>query len=86
MQGPPDLLFPILYYFLRKNSAIPKGKKEEQNNGISSIQKGTFCTDFSENADYAFEFAYGIAKRDDGLLYILHVIPGNPQEAFSTFC
>jgi len=41
-----------------------------------------FCTDFSENADYAFEFAFGIAKRDDGLLYILHVIPGNPQEAF----
>ena len=41
-----------------------------------------FCTDFSENSDYAFEFAFGIAKRDEGLLYILHVIPGNPQEAF----
>jgi nucleotide-binding universal stress UspA family protein len=38
-----------------------------------------FCTDFSENADYAFEFAYGIAKRDEGLLYILHVIPENPH-------
>lgn len=37
-----------------------------------------FCTDFSENADYAFEFAFGIAKRDEGLLYILHVIPDNP--------
>ena len=45
-------------------------------------RKVLFCTDFSENADYAFNFAYGIAKRDDGLLYILHVIPGNPQEAF----
>jgi len=43
-------------------------------------KKVLFCTDFSENADYAFEFAYGIAKRDEGLLYILHVIPGNPQE------
>ena len=42
-----------------------------------------FCTDFSENADYAFEFAYGIAKRDEGLLYILHVIPENPYEAFA---
>lgn len=41
-----------------------------------------FCTDFSANSDYAFEFAYGIAKRDDGLLYLLHVIPKNPQHAF----
>ena len=45
-------------------------------------KKLIFCTDFSENADYAFDFAYGIAKRDGGLLYILHVIPGNPQEVF----
>ena len=43
-------------------------------------KKVLFCTDFSENADYAFNFAHGIAKRDEGLLYILHVIPGNPQE------
>ena len=45
-------------------------------------KKVLFCTDFSENADYAFDFAYGIAKRDAGLLYILHVIPDNPQETF----
>jgi nucleotide-binding universal stress UspA family protein len=45
-------------------------------------KKILFCTDFSQNSDYAFEFAFGIAKRDEGLLYILHVIPGNPQEAF----
>ena len=42
-----------------------------------------FCTDFSENADYAFNFAYGIAKRDEGLLYILHVLPDNPHQAFA---
>jgi hypothetical protein len=41
-------------------------------------KKVLFCTDFSENVDYAFEFAFGIAKRDKGLLYILHVIPDNP--------
>ena len=41
-----------------------------------------FCTDFSENADYAFEYAYGIAQRDGGLLYILHVIPHNPNQAY----
>jgi nucleotide-binding universal stress UspA family protein len=45
-------------------------------------KKVLFCTDFSENADYVFDFAYGIAKRDAGLLYILHVIPDNPQETF----
>ena len=36
-------------------------------------KKVLFCTDFSENADYAFGFAFGVAKRDEGLLYILHV-------------
>ena len=45
-------------------------------------KKVLFCTDFSENADYAFDFAYGIAKRDKGLLYILHVIPYNPHQKF----
>ena len=47
------------------------------------FKKVLFCTDFSENADYAFEFALGIAKRDNGLLYILHVIPGDPNQIFT---
>jgi len=46
-------------------------------------KKVLFCTDFSENADYAFDYAYGIAKRDEGLLYILHVIPENPHQTFA---
>ena len=46
-------------------------------------KKVLFCTDFSENADYAFEFAYGIAKRDEGLLYILHVIPYSSHQAYA---
>ena len=33
-------------------------------------EKVLFCTDYSENSDYALEFAFGIAKRDEGLLYI----------------
>jgi len=45
-------------------------------------KKVLFCTDFSENADYAFDFAYGIAKRDDGVLYILHIIPYNSNQAY----
>jgi len=46
-------------------------------------KKVLFCTDFSENADYAFEFAYGIAKRDEGLLYILHIMPYNSTQAYA---
>jgi nucleotide-binding universal stress UspA family protein len=46
-------------------------------------KKVLFCTDFSENADYAFAFAYGIAERDKGLLYILHVIPPYPHQMYA---
>ncbi|MBW1716060.1 MAG: universal stress protein [Deltaproteobacteria bacterium] len=37
-------------------------------------KKVLFCTDFSENADYAFEFACGIAKRDEGVLYMQRIL------------
>jgi nucleotide-binding universal stress UspA family protein len=46
-------------------------------------KKVLFCTDFSENADYAFDFACGIARRDKGLLYILHVIPYNYSQVYA---
>ena len=46
-------------------------------------KKILFCTDFSENSDYAFQFALGIAKRDEGLLYILHVIPDNHYQKYA---
>jgi nucleotide-binding universal stress UspA family protein len=42
-------------------------------------KKVLFCTDFSKNSDCAFDYAFGIAKRDDGVLYILHIIPQIPQ-------
>jgi nucleotide-binding universal stress UspA family protein len=58
-----------------------RGKDGGQMIEYPKYKKILFCTDFSENADYAFNFAFGIAKRDDGLLYLLHVIPGNPQQA-----
>ena len=45
-------------------------------------KKVLFCTDFSGNADDAFEYAYGVAKRDRGFLYILHVVPDNPHQAY----
>ena len=36
-------------------------------------KKVLFCTDFSENSDFAFDYAFGIAKRDEAVLYILHI-------------
>jgi nucleotide-binding universal stress UspA family protein len=43
-------------------------------------KKVLFCTDFSKNSDCAFDYAFGIAKRDEGMLYILHIIPAPPQQ------
>lgn len=50
--------------------------------GINMIEypkykKVLFCTDFSACSDRAFDYAFGIAKRDEGILYIMHVIPKN---------
>jgi len=42
-------------------------------------KKVLFCTDFSENSDFAFNYAFGVAKRDESTLYILHVLPENPN-------
>ncbi|MBM4312323.1 MAG: universal stress protein [Deltaproteobacteria bacterium] len=42
-------------------------------------KKVLFCTDFSKNSDSAFDYAFGIAKRDEGVLYIMHVIPTTPD-------
>lgn len=42
----------------------------------SPYQRILFCTDFSENADFAFDFALDAAVRRPGCsLYLLHVIP-----------
>lgn len=38
-------------------------------------KKVLFCTDFSENSDLAFSYAFGITKRDGSELYIMHVMP-----------
>jgi nucleotide-binding universal stress UspA family protein len=55
-------------------------KKRRKMMEYPKYKKVLFCTDFSENSDYAFEFAFGIAKRDSGLLYLLHVIPHIPNQ------
>jgi len=47
-----------------------------------TYKKVLFCTDFSENADYAFGFAFGVAKRDGSLLYVLHVKDDSAYQAY----
>ena len=49
----------------------------------TKYKKILFCTDFSENADHAFDAAYDISRRDEGILYILYVIPNNPHRRFA---
>ena len=57
-------------------------RKERQNDGIQNT-KWCFSVPISQNADYAFEFAYGIVKRDEGLLFTPHVRHENPHQAFA---
>ena len=45
-------------------------------------KKVLFCTDFSKNSDCAFDYAFGIAKRDEAVLYILHIISVIPHASY----
>ena len=43
---------------------------------MRTFQNILFCTDFSEHADFAFDFALGLAARAPGAaLHLLHVLP-----------
>jgi len=45
-----------------------------------------FCTDFSENADFAFSFAVDAAERRPGSeLYLLHVIPESDAQFWKSY-
>lgn len=46
-------------------------------------KKVLFCTDFSHHSDCAFDYAFGVAKRDEGVLYLFHVIPDIPNQYYS---
>jgi len=48
-------------------------------------KKVLLCTDFSDNSYRAFEYAFGIAKRDDGVLYLLHIIPDVLDQNYPEF-
>jgi nucleotide-binding universal stress UspA family protein len=42
---------------------------------MPTIRKIAFCTDFSENANQAFEMAFDLAKKYEAKLYLIHVVP-----------
>lgn len=45
-----------------------------------------FCTDFSENADFAFDFALEQARHSaDSILYLLHVMPEPEAQFWRTY-
>jgi len=46
-------------------------------------KKVLFCTDFSKISDCAFDYAFGLARRDDAVLYILNVTPHIPEPYFA---
>ena len=52
----------------------------------SPYQRILFCTDFSENADFAFAYALDAAVRRPGCtLYLLHVIPEPDAQFWKTY-
>lgn len=52
----------------------------------TQFQRILFCTDFSENADFAFSFAVDAAGRRPGCeLYLLHVIPESDAQFWKTY-
>ncbi len=52
----------------------------------TEFQRILFCTDFSENADFAFSFAVDAAGRRPGCeLYLLHVIPESDAQFWKTY-
>lgn len=42
---------------------------------MESIKKIVFCTDFSENADRAFDMAFDLAQKYQAQLFLIHVFP-----------
>lgn len=52
----------------------------------SPYQHILFCTDFSENADFAFAYALDAAiRRPNAILYLFHVIPEPEAQFWKTY-
>lgn len=52
----------------------------------SVFKRILFCTDFSENADFAFDFALdSVTRRPGCTLYLLHVVPEPDAQFWKTY-
>lgn len=59
---------------------------EPNNIPQTTFQRILFCSDLSENADFAFSFALDAAQRRSGCqLYLLHVIPESEAQFWKTY-
>jgi hypothetical protein len=59
---------------------------EPNNIPQTTFQHILFCSDLSENADFAFSFALDAAQRRSGCqLYLLHVIPESEAQFWKTY-
>jgi nucleotide-binding universal stress UspA family protein len=55
-------------------------------NDTGFFQRILFCTDFSENANLAFDFALDAARRRPGsVIYLLHIIPEPEAQFWRTY-
>jgi len=53
---------------------------------VSMFEKILFCTDFSQNADFAFQYALMLAKQTPGsTLYLLHVVPESQAQFWKSY-
>jgi len=58
----------------------------ESQNTQTIFRRILFCTDLSENADFAFQFAVDAAMRRPGSeLYLLHVVPESEAQFWKTY-
>lgn len=52
----------------------------------SPYRRILFCTDFSDNADFAFQYAVdAVARRPGSTLYLLHVVPEPDAQFWKTY-
>jgi nucleotide-binding universal stress UspA family protein len=59
---------------------------QEEQFPTTSLQRILFCTDFSQNADFAFDYAVDAAmKTENARLFLLHVIPESDSQFWKQY-
>lgn len=59
---------------------------KEESSIKTTYKRILFCTDFSENADFAFQFALDAATRKaDSELHLLHIVPESDAQFWKSY-